>query len=77
MELNIIFTQTVGRFDMRVTPYIGILTLAKLKHFMSKTYVLRHYKVALMLITQGDILSVEQKKSSAKVKSDMPIQKFE
>ena len=36
MELNIIFTQAVGRFDMRVTPYTGILTLAKLKYFMSE-----------------------------------------
>ena len=29
-------TQTVGRFDMWVTPYTSILTLAKLKYFMSK-----------------------------------------
>ena len=36
LELSIIFTQTVGRFDLRVTPYTGILTLAKLKYFMSK-----------------------------------------
>ena len=36
LELSIILTQTVGRFDMRVTPYTGILTLKKLKYFMSK-----------------------------------------
>ena len=36
LELSIIFTQVMGRFDMCVTPYTGILTLAKLKYFMSK-----------------------------------------
>ena len=36
LELSIIFTQTVGRFDMWVTLYRGILTLAKLKYFMPK-----------------------------------------
>ena len=36
LELSIIFRQTVGRFDMQVTPYTGILTLEKLKYFMSK-----------------------------------------
>ena len=35
-ELSIILTQTVARFDMQVTPYTGILTLEKLKYFMSK-----------------------------------------
>ena len=29
LDLSLILTQTVGRFDMRVTPYTGILTLAK------------------------------------------------
>ena len=36
-ELSVIFTLTVGRFDMLVTPYTGILTFAKLKYFMSKS----------------------------------------
>ena len=36
LELSIIFMQIVRRFDMWVTPYIAILTLAKLKYFMSK-----------------------------------------
>ena len=36
LELSIIFTQTAGRFDMWVTPYTGILTLAKLRYFISK-----------------------------------------
>ena len=36
LELSIIFMETVGRFDMWVTLYTGILTLAKLKYFMSK-----------------------------------------
>ena len=34
-------------------------------------------KVALLLIPQGDIQSVEQGISSAKVKPDMSIQKFD
>ena len=36
LKISIIFTQNAGRFDMRLTPYTGILTLAKLKYFMSK-----------------------------------------
>ena len=36
LELSVILTQTLGRFDMWVTPYTGILTLAKLKYFTSK-----------------------------------------
>ena len=36
LEVSIIFMRTVGRFDMWVTPYTGILTLAKLKYFMYK-----------------------------------------
>ena len=36
LELSIIFVQTEGTFDMWVTPYTGILILAKLKYFMSK-----------------------------------------
>ena len=44
---------------------------------MSKDIVLRHYKVALLLITQGDIESVEQEISSTKVKPDRPIQNFD
>ena len=38
--------------------------------------MLRHYNIALLLITQGDIQSVEQKILSAKIKPDMPIQNF-
>ena len=36
LKLRIIFTRTVGRFRMSVTSYTGMLTLAKLKYFMSK-----------------------------------------
>ena len=36
LQRSIIFTLTVGRFDMRVTPYTGILTLTKLKYFIFK-----------------------------------------
>ena len=36
LELSIIFTQTVWRFDMWVTPYMIVLTFAKLKYFMPK-----------------------------------------
>ena len=36
LELSVILTQTVGRFDMWVTPYAGILTLARLKDLMFK-----------------------------------------
>ena len=36
LELSIIMTQSVGKFDMSLTPYTGILTLAKLKYFMTK-----------------------------------------
>ena len=36
LELSVILTLTVGRVDMWVTPYTGILTLAKLKYFMFK-----------------------------------------
>ena len=35
------------------------------------------YKVVLLLITPGDIQSVEQEISSAKVKPDLPIRKFD
>ena len=36
LELSIISTQNVGRFYLWVTRSTGILTLAKLKYFMSK-----------------------------------------
>ena len=39
--------------------------------------MLRRYKVALLLIIQGDIQRIEQKISSAKVKSDRPKQNFD
>ena len=48
--------------------------MAKLKYSMSKD--LRHYKVALLLIRQGEIQSVGQEISSAKAEPDMPMQKF-
>ena len=34
LQRSIIFTLTVGRFDTRVTPYAGILTMTKLKYFI-------------------------------------------
>ena len=80
LELSFILMQTIGRFDMWVTPYTGIQTLAKLKYFMSKdlsTKTYTKYKVALLLITQGDIQSMEQEISSVKVKPDRPIQNFD
>ena len=36
LEIGIIFMQSLGRFQMWVTPYTSILTLTKLKYFMSK-----------------------------------------
>ena len=66
--------QTVEKFYVWVTLYTGILTLAKLKYSMYKD--LRHYKVALLLIRQGEIQSVGQEISSAKAEPDMPMQKF-
>ena len=60
-----------------MTPYTGILKLAKLKFFMSNDLSTKTYKVALLLITQGDIHSMEQEISSAKVKPDRFIKKFE
>ena len=59
VERSITLTQTVGRFDMSMT-LLHRSTLAKLKYFMSKDLSTLHYKVVLLLITQGDIQSVEQ-----------------
>ena len=42
-----------------------------------KSRVLRHYKVALLLIAQGEIQSIEQEMLSAKAKSDRAIQNFD
>ena len=39
--------------------------------------MLRHYKVALLLITPGDIKNMEQEISPAKVKPDMSIKNFD
>ena len=36
LEHSIVLALTPGRFNMWVTPYTGILTLTKLKYFMSK-----------------------------------------
>ena len=36
LALSFILTETVGRFDMSVIPYTGILILVNLKYFMSK-----------------------------------------
>ena len=44
---------------------------------MSNDLSTKTYKVALLLITQGDIQSMEQEISSAKVKPDRFIKKFE
>ena len=44
---------------------------------MFQDLILRHYKVALQLITQGDVQSKEQEISCAKVKPDRPIQNFD
>ena len=44
---------------------------------MSKDEVLRHYKLALLLITQRDIQSMEQEISSAKFKPDRPTKKID
>ena len=43
------------------------------KNLSTKTY----HKVELLLITQGDIQSIEQEILSAKVKQDMPTQNFD
>ena len=77
LELSISLTQTVRIFDMWVTPYPGTPTFAKLKYLMLKSRVLRHYKVALLLIAQGEIQSIEQEMLSAKAKSDRAIQNFD
>ena len=77
LELSINFRQTVGRFNMCVTPYTGMLTLAKRNISCLKTWLLRHYKVILLLITQRDIQSIEQELLPAKVKPDSPIQNFD
>ena len=44
---------------------------------MSNDLSTKTYKVALLLITQGDIQSMEQEISSAKVKPDRFIQNFD
>ena len=78
LELSVILAQTVGRLDMWVTPYTGIsIHWQRWNISYLKTWVLRNYKVALLLITQGDIQSIEQEILSAKVKPDMPIQNFD
>ena len=43
---------------------------------MSKDLSTKYCKVALLLITQGDIQTMGQEISFAKVKPDMPIQNF-
>ena len=63
LEPSIIFMQTEGRFDMWATLYTDILTLAMLKHFMSKDLSTKHYKVSLLLITQIDIQTWNKKYS--------------
>ena len=77
LELSIIFTQTVGRFDLRVTPYTGKLTLAKLKFFMSKDLSTKTVQNCTADNNTSRIQSVEQKISPAKVKPDRPIQSFD
>ena len=60
-----------------MTPYTCILTLAKLKYFMSKNLSTTTFIIKLLPITRGDIQSVEPEISSAKVKPDMPTQNFD
>ena len=74
-ERSLILTQTMGRFDTWVSPYTDTLTLAKLKFFVFDD--LSTKKVALLLKTRGNIQSMEQKITSAKVKPDRPIQNFD
>ena len=77
LELNIILTQTVGRFNKWVTPYTGILTLEKLKYFMYKDLSSKTLKSCTAANnTRRDIQSVEQEILSAQVKPDRPIQNF-
>ena len=73
LELTIILTETVGRFNMWVTPYTSILTLESWNISCLKTQVIRRYKVALLLATQR----MEQEILSAKVEPDRPIQNFD
>ena len=42
-----------------------------------KTYVLRYYEAGLLLITQGDIKSIEQEILSATVKLPRPMQNLD
>ena len=74
-ERSLILTQTMGRFDTWVSPYTDTLTLAKLKYFVFDD--LSTKKVALLLKTRGNIQSMEQEITSAKVKPDRPIQNFD
>ena len=62
---------------MWVTPYTGMLTLAKLKYFMSKDLCTKALQSCIAANTQGDIQSLGQEISSAKVKLDMPVQNFD
>ena len=55
---------------MWVTPYTGILTLAKLKYFMSKD-------LSNKTLSHVDIQSLEQEILSAKVKIDILVQSFD
>ena len=68
-------------FKIVLKTKINFLLGETLLFFLEQKYilfsVLRHYKVALLLITQGDIPSVEQGISSAEVKPDRPIQNFD
>ena len=77
LELSIIFMQIVRRFDMWVTPYIAILTLAKLKYFMSKDLGTKTLWSCTAANNTGHIQSIKQEILSAKVKPGRPIQNFD
>ena len=62
-----------------MTPSTGILTLEKLTYFVSPDLGNKDLstKVALLLITQGNIQTVEQEILPVKVKPDRPMQNFD
>ena len=67
--------QTVGRFNIGVIGYTGILILKKLKNFISKDLSTKTLSCTL-LITR-DTHNMEQEKPSANIKPGMFIQNFD
>ena len=74
VELSIDFWQTVGRYK---SDFLHRYTNIGKAEIFLKTKEPRQYKIALLLITQGGIQSVEQEILSAKVKPDGPIQNLD